>query len=61
MRARDRRGAILEKGAIREGCYTTRFHVSLLEPANLETLVQRTFRYETEEDNEFKVENLLRY
>jgi hypothetical protein len=24
MRARDRRGAILEKGAIREGCYTTR-------------------------------------
>jgi hypothetical protein len=24
MRARDRRGAILEKGAIREGCHTTR-------------------------------------
>jgi hypothetical protein len=39
----------------------SRFHVSLLELANLETLIQRTFRYETKEDNEFKVEDLLRY
>jgi hypothetical protein len=38
-----------------------RFHVSLLEPADLETLLQRTFRYETEEDNKFKVKELINY
>jgi hypothetical protein len=37
-----------------------RFHVSLLEPADLETLLQRTFRYETEEDNVFEVERIIR-
>jgi hypothetical protein len=36
-----------------------RFHVNLLEPANLETLLQRTFRYETEEDNTFEVEEIV--
>jgi transposase InsO family protein len=38
-----------------------RFHVSLLEPADPETPLQRTFRYETEEDNEFEVEELIDY
>jgi hypothetical protein len=36
-----------------------RFHVSLLEPADLETPLQRTFRYETEEEKEFEVEKIL--
>jgi hypothetical protein len=36
-----------------------RFHVSLLEPADLETPLQRTFRYETEEDNIFEVEKIM--
>jgi transposase InsO family protein len=36
-----------------------RFHVSLLEPADPETPLQRTFRYETEEDNVFEVERIL--
>jgi transposase InsO family protein len=37
-----------------------RFHVSLLEPADPETPLQRTFRYETEEDNVFEVERIIR-
>jgi hypothetical protein len=36
-----------------------RFHVNLLEPANKNTPLQRTWRYETEEDNEFEVEKIL--
>jgi hypothetical protein len=36
------------------------FHVSLLEPADPETLLQRTFRYKTEEDNIFKVKRIIR-
>jgi hypothetical protein len=36
-----------------------RFHVSLLEPADPETPLQRTFRYETEEEKEFEVEKIL--
>jgi hypothetical protein len=39
----------------------SRFYISLLEPANLETLLQRTFRYKTEEEKEFKVEKILDY
>jgi hypothetical protein len=38
-----------------------RFHVSLLEPADKDTPLQRTFRYETEEENEFEVERLVKY
>jgi hypothetical protein len=38
-----------------------RFHISLLEPANPETPLQRTFRYKTEEDNKFKVKELINY
>jgi hypothetical protein len=33
-----------------------RFHVSLLEPADKDTPLQRTFRYKTKEEKEFKVE-----
>jgi hypothetical protein len=36
-----------------------RFHVNLLEPADKDTPLQRTWRYETEEDNEFEVEKIL--
>jgi hypothetical protein len=36
------------------------FYISLLEPANLETPLQRTFRYKTEEDNVFKVKRIIR-
>jgi hypothetical protein len=36
-----------------------RFYINLLEPANLETLLQRTFRYKTKEDNTFKVEEIV--
>jgi transposase InsO family protein len=36
-----------------------RFHVSLLEPADKDTPLQRTFRYETEEETEFEVEKIL--
>jgi hypothetical protein len=36
-----------------------RFHVSLLEPADKDTPLQRTFRYKTEEEKEFKVEQIL--
>jgi hypothetical protein len=38
-----------------------RFHISLLEPANPETPLQQTFRYKTEEDNKFKVKELINY
>jgi hypothetical protein len=33
MRARDQQGAILEKGAIWEGCYTTRLEKGFMEAA----------------------------
>jgi hypothetical protein len=36
-----------------------RFHISLLEPADLVTLLQRTFSYEADQDNEFEVEKIL--
>jgi hypothetical protein len=38
-----------------------RFYISLLEPANLETPLQRTFRYKTKEDNVFEVEKIIAY
>jgi hypothetical protein len=38
-----------------------RFHVSLLEPADPETLLQQRFRYKTEEDNVFKVKRIVAY
>jgi hypothetical protein len=38
-----------------------RFHISLLELANLETLLQRTFRYKIKEEKEFKVKKILDY
>jgi hypothetical protein len=38
-----------------------RFYVSLLEPADLETLLQKRFCYETEEDNVFEVERIVAY
>jgi transposase InsO family protein len=38
-----------------------RFHVNKLEPADPETPLQKTFHYETEEENEFEVEDLLDY
>jgi hypothetical protein len=38
-----------------------RFHISLLEPADLETPLQWTFRYEIKEEKEFKVEKILDY
>jgi hypothetical protein len=36
-----------------------RFHVSLLEPADPSTPLQKTFHFQTEEDNEFEVEKIL--
>jgi hypothetical protein len=36
-----------------------RFHISLLEPADLETPLQRTFCYKIEEEKEFEVEKIL--
>jgi hypothetical protein len=33
-----------------------RFHVNILEPADLETPLQRTYRYESEEENVLEVE-----
>jgi hypothetical protein len=36
-----------------------RFHVNLVEPADPETPIQRTFRYETGEDNIFEVEKIV--
>jgi hypothetical protein len=38
-----------------------RFYISLLEPADLETPLQRTFRYKIEEEKEFKVKKILDY
>jgi hypothetical protein len=38
-----------------------RFYISLLEPADLEMLLQQTFCYKTEEDNKFKVKELINY
>jgi hypothetical protein len=38
-----------------------RFHISLLELANLETPLQRTFRYKIEEEKEFEVKKILDY
>jgi hypothetical protein len=38
-----------------------RFYISLLELANPETLLQRTFRYKTKEEKEFEVERILNY
>jgi hypothetical protein len=39
----------------------SRFHINLLELANKDTPLQRTWRYETEEDNKFKVKKILDY
>jgi hypothetical protein len=39
----------------------SRFHVSLLELANKNTLLQQTFCYKTEEEKEFKVKQILDY
>jgi hypothetical protein len=38
-----------------------RFYISLLEPADSKTLLQQTFRYKTEEEKEFEVEQILDY
>jgi hypothetical protein len=38
-----------------------RFHVSLLEPADLLTLLQKTFHFQTNEDNKFEVEEILNH
>jgi hypothetical protein len=38
-----------------------RFYISLLELANLETLLQRTFCYKLEEENEYEVERILKH
>jgi hypothetical protein len=38
-----------------------RFYISLLEPANPKTPLQRTFRYKTEEEKKFKVKKILDY
>jgi hypothetical protein len=35
------------------------FYISLLELANLKTLLQKTFHFETEEENEFEVERIV--
>ena len=37
----------------------SRFYVSLLEPADPLTPLQKTFHYELEEENEFEVERIL--
>jgi hypothetical protein len=39
----------------------SRFYVNLLELADKNTPLQRIWRYETEEDNKFKVEKILDY
>jgi hypothetical protein len=36
-----------------------RFYVKLLEPVDLETPLQRNFRYETEEEDTFEVERII--
>jgi transposase InsO family protein len=38
-----------------------KFHVKLLEPADPETPLQKTFHYETEEEQEFEVEKILKH
>jgi len=38
-----------------------RFYINLLELANLEILIQRTFCYKIEEDNVFKVKKIIAY
>jgi hypothetical protein len=38
-----------------------RFYINLLELADKDTPLQRTWRYETEEDNKFEVEKILDY
>ena len=35
------------------------FHVSLLEPADSSTSIQKTFHYETQEKTEFEVKEIL--
>ncbi len=37
------------------------FYVSLLELANLETLLQHNFCYKLEEENKFKVKKILQH
>jgi hypothetical protein len=36
-----------------------RFHVSVLEPADQSTALQKTFHFQPEEDNEFEVEKII--
>jgi hypothetical protein len=36
-----------------------RFHISLLEPADPKTPLQKTFHFKTEEENEFEVERIV--
>jgi hypothetical protein len=38
-----------------------RFHVNKLELADLDTLLQKIFRYELDKENEFEVEEILDY
>jgi hypothetical protein len=38
-----------------------RFYINLLELVDLEIPLQRTFRYKTKEENEFKVKKILIY
>jgi hypothetical protein len=35
------------------------FHISLLEPADPKTLLQKTFYFKTEEENEFEVKRIV--
>jgi hypothetical protein len=35
------------------------FHISLLEPADPKTPLQKTFHFKTEEENEFEVERII--
>ena len=37
------------------------FYISLLEPANPGTPIQQTFNFETQEENTFVVEKILRH
>jgi hypothetical protein len=39
----------------------SRFYINLLELANKNTLLQRTFYYKTKEENKFKVKKILIY
>ena len=38
-----------------------RFHINMLELADLATLLQKTFHFKTEEDNVFQVKKILRH